>query len=228
KNQPIACRRPRRHGIRAVAPDQAMRAGFVDGCGRRGPDSECQRGGHQAGPAHVRTLAGPVRFGNTSLAMARRKCAKSGGPMAPLLPGPGVRVRRGRRRDLAQLESLLGTSSGERLARLFRRILNDLGTDVYVAEDGAGEIVGLVSVVYARTLVRGGVSAMLDGARARREPVGPLPAELVAFAEERARKRGCRRLTAWVDPSDEALRATLLARGYQSGDLLVTELDGAA
>jgi|SRR5947207_2617039 len=148
--------------------------------------------------------------------------------MARLLPGTGVRVRRGRRRDLAQLESLLGATSGERLARLFRRILKDLGNDVYVAEDGAGEIVGLVSVVYARTLVRGGVSAMLDGARARREPAQPLLEELVAFAEGRARKRGCRRLTAWVDPSDGALRATLLARGYQSGELLVTELGGAA
>jgi len=147
--------------------------------------------------------------------------------MARLLPGTGVRVRRGRRRDLAQLESLLGATSGERLALLFRRILKDLGIDVNVAEDGAGDIVGLVSVLYARTLVRGGVSAMLDGARARREPAQPLLEELVAFAEERARKRGCRRLTAWVDPADGELRATLLARGYRSGELLVTELGGA-
>ena len=148
--------------------------------------------------------------------------------MARLLPGTGVRVRRGRRRDLAQLQSLLGAASEERLARFFRRILKDLGNDVYVAEDGTGEIVGLVSVVYARTLVRGGVSAMLDGARARRKPAEPLLGELVAFAEERARKRGCRRLTAWVDPADDALRATLLARGYRSGELLVAELGGAA
>ena len=107
-----------------------------------------------------------------------------------------------------------------------RRILADLGTDVYVAEDGEGEIVGLVSVVYARSLVRGGISAMLDGARARCDPARPLLEELVAFAEERARKRGCRRLAAWIDPADGELRATLIARGYRPGELLVTELVG--
>ena len=151
--------------------------------------------------------------------------------MARLLSGTGVRVRRGRRRDIPQVQSLLGPAAGdppERLARVFRRIVQDLRTDVYVAEDGAGEIVGLVSVVYARTLVRGGLSAVLDGARARREPAEPLLAALVAFAEDRARKRGCRRLTAWVDPTDAALRATLLARGYRSGELLLTDLGGAA
>jgi len=146
--------------------------------------------------------------------------------MARLLPGTGVRVRRGRRRDVARLAPLLGARGGDRLERVMRRILADLGTDVYVAEDGEGEIVGLVSVVYARSLVRGGMSAMLDGARARHEPARPLLEELVAFAEERARKRGCRRLAAWIDPADGELRATLIARGYRPGELLVTELVG--
>src|SRR5213593_2264161 len=146
--------------------------------------------------------------------------------MTRLLPGTGVRVRRGRRHDVARLAPLLDAGGGDRLERVIRRILADLGSDVYVAEDGEGEIVGLVSVVYARSLVRGGVSAMLDGARARREPARPLLEELVAFAEERARKRGCRRLTAWVDPADGELRATLLARGYRPGELLTTELVG--
>ena len=148
--------------------------------------------------------------------------------MARFLPGTAVRVRRGRRRDLASVQSLLGESAGAGLERLFRRIVADLGSDVYVAEDGAGEIVGLVSVVYARSLVRGGVSAMLDGARARRQPAPAILEGLVAFAEERARKRGCRRLTAWVDPDDRDLRETLVARGYRPGDLLVTELAGSA
>jgi len=147
--------------------------------------------------------------------------------MARLLPGTAVRVRRGRRGDLAQVQSLLGAAAGDRLERLFRRILADLGNDVYVAEDGAGEIVGLVSVTYARSLVRGGLSATLDGARARLQPAGTILAGLVAFAEERARKRGCRRLAAPVDPADPAdaeLRAALLARGYRPGELLVAEL----
>jgi hypothetical protein len=142
--------------------------------------------------------------------------------MTRLLPGTAVRVRRGRRRDLAQLRSLVDPAAGERLERLLRRILADLGTDVYVAEAADGEIVGLVSVTYARSLVRGGVSAMLDGARTRRERA--VLDGLVAFAEERARRRGCRRLTAWVAPDDGDLRATLAARGYRPGELLVAEL----
>jgi hypothetical protein len=144
--------------------------------------------------------------------------------MARVLPGTGVRVRRGRRRDLAGVRSLLGDPAREGLERRFRRIVADLGADVYVAEDGAGAIVGLVSVVYARSLARGGVSALLDGARARPDPGPDVLAGLVAFAEERARKRGCRRLAAWVDPDDGALRATLVARGYRAGELLITDL----
>ncbi|HUE30502.1 MAG TPA: hypothetical protein VMR79_06490 [Verrucomicrobiae bacterium] len=145
--------------------------------------------------------------------------------MPRLLPGTAVRVRRGRRHDLGAVQALLAAPAGDRLARVFRRILADLGTDLYVAEDERGEIVGLVSVLYARSLARGGRSALLDGARAR----GPaLLAELVAFAEERARKRGCRRLAAWVDAGDRELRAALLARGYHAGELLVTELAGAS
>jgi hypothetical protein len=82
-----------------------------------------------------------------------------------------------------------------------------------------------VSVLYARSLARGGLAALLDGARAR----GPaLLGGLVAFAEERARKRGCRRLAAWVDADDVDLRSALLARGYQTGELLVTELAEAS
>src|SRR5438876_756691 len=124
-------------------------------------------------------------------------------------------------------ELLLARAVGAdaRRGRVFRRILADLGTDLYVAEDERGEIVGLVSVLYARSLARGGRSALLDGARARRPA---LLAELVAFAEERARKRGCRRLAAWVDAGDAELRAALLARGYHAGELLVTELAGAS
>lgn len=143
-----------------------------------------------------------------------------------VLPGTGIRLRRGRRRDLAQVQSLLGLAGGDRLARFFRRVVADLGTDLYVAEDGDGAIVGLVSVVYARSLVRGGMSATLDGARARAAPA--LLDRLVAFAEERARRRGCRRLAAWVEPGDAELRAALVARGYHAGELLVTELANGA
>lgn len=148
--------------------------------------------------------------------------------MAHLLPGTGLRVRRGRRRDLPQLRAVLEPGAGERLERVLRRLLADLGRDVYVAEDASGEIVGLVSVIYARSLVRGGLAALLDGARARRTPARPLLDGLVAFAEERARLRGCRRLAAWVEADDVELRAALAARGYRAGELWMTELAGAA
>src|SRR5207253_1929155 len=92
-------------------------------------------------------------------------------------------------------------------------------------EHERAEIVGLVSVLCLRSLARGGRSALLDGARARRPA---LLAGLVAFAEERARKRGCRRLAAWVEAGDAELHAALLARGYHAGELLVTELAGAS
>ena|SRR5437868_9129907 len=137
-----------------------------------------------------------------------------------LLPDAGVRVRRGRRRDLPHVQSLLGIAGGDRLARHFRRIVADLGMDFYVAEDREGAIVGLVSVVYARSLARGGVSATLDGARA----TPAILDALLAFAEERARRRGCARLSAAPDSGDSALRAALVARGYRVGELLLTEL----
>jgi hypothetical protein len=143
---------------------------------------------------------------------------------ARLLPGTDVRVRRGCRRDLPKVQAVLGETADARLTRLFRRIVADLGTDVYVAEEPGGEIVGIVSVVYARSLMRGGLSAMLDGARARLRPARPILDGLVAFAEARARRRGCRRLTAWIDAEDAELRATLLARGYRPGEVFLAEM----
>ena len=147
--------------------------------------------------------------------------------MGRLLPASGLRVRRGRRRDLVQLGALLGPAA-ERLERVVRRLLADLGRDVYVAEDGSGEIVGLVSVVYARSLVRGGLGAFLDGARARRPAAPALLDDLVAFAEERARQRGCVRIAAWVDAEDVELRSVLERRGWRAGALWFAELRGAA
>jgi len=146
---------------------------------------------------------------------------------ARLLPGTDVRVRRGRRGDLEALGRVLGVPASGRMVRAYRRIVADLGNDVYVAEDARGELVGVVSVVYRRSLVQGGLAAVLDGVRTRPDATGVLDG-LVAFAEERARRRGCRRLTACLAPDDGAVRATLVARGYRVGEAFGTDLGGAA
>jgi hypothetical protein len=87
---------------------------------------------------------------------------------AEALAGTTVRVRRGRRDDLPRVLALLGRESGPRATRLYRRVVADLGTDLYVAEDAGGEVVGLVSIVYSRSLFRGGLAARLDGHARRR------------------------------------------------------------
>ena len=141
-----------------------------------------------------------------------------------LLPGTDIRVRRGRRRDVEALARVLGATADGRLVRVFRRHLADLGNDVYVAEDAGGELVGVVAVVYRRSLVEGGLAATLDGVRA---PDGLIEG-LLAFAEERARRRGCRRLTACLAADDATLRAALVARGYRQGEAFATDLGRGA
>jgi hypothetical protein len=73
--------------------------------------------------------------------------------------------------------------------------------------------------------MRGGLSAILDGVRTTSAPA--VLEALVAFAEQRARRRGCQRMAACVD-ADAELRAALTARGYRTETLFVTDLAGAA
>src|SRR5207244_4337499 len=148
----------------------------------------------------LQTLRMAKPFCLSSLRRAWKRSRLPSGAQAGMAHEPVPTIRRAVPSSAAAAApdspALLAAPADDRLERVFRRILADLGTDLYVAEDERGEIVGLVSVLYARSLARGGRSALLDGARARRPA---LLAELVAFAEERARKRGCRRLAAWVD-----------------------------
>jgi len=139
------------------------------------------------------------------------------------LPGTDVRLRRGRRGDLDGVHALLPDGSVQRRSRFDRRTLTGLDQDVYVAERPGGELVGVVAVAYLRSLRGGRFAAVLDTARAHATPGGPLLDHLIAFAEERARRRGCRQVRAWVDPDDDALRAALLSRGWQ----VASELEAA-
>ena len=143
------------------------------------------------------------------------------------LPGTTLSVRRGRRADLAQLRDLIALPPDARLERFLRRMLADLGMDIYVAEDGERQIVGVVSVAYRRSLMRGGLWAILDGVRTASTPAAPALDALVAFAEARARRRGCRRISLSGD-ADPDLRAVLTARGYRAGTVFLSDLAGAA
>lgn len=118
---------------------------------------------------------------------------------------------------------MLGMPAVDERERFLRRLLADLGTDVYVAEAEGGEIVGVVAIAYVRSLQRGRWAAVLDAARTAR---APLLDGLIAFAEERARRRGCAQMRAWVEPDDPQLRAALASRGYADGAVLVAELGG--
>ena len=141
---------------------------------------------------------------------------------ARLLPGTTTRVRRGRRHDFPHVQAVLGRAGGDRAERLYHRMMRDLGTDLYVAEEEGGTIVAVVVLAYGRSLGAGGLVAVLEVARRSTEP--RLGEGLVAFAEERARRRGCRELAARMDGADAELRAVLVARGFRPADVLVTEL----
>ena len=137
-----------------------------------------------------------------------------------------VRVRRGRRSDLPRVRSLLPVPDHARRERFDRRTLASLAGDVYVAEDAEGAIVGIVSVAYLRSVTEGRFAAVLDAARAAADSP-PLLDRLIAFAEARARRRGCRQLAAMPAPGDTALRTALASRGWGTGELWVAELGGA-
>lgn len=140
--------------------------------------------------------------------------------------GNAVRVRRGRRSDLPRVRALLPVAADGRRERFDRRTFASLAGDVYVAEDAGGAIVGIVSVAYLRSVTAGRTAAVLDAARAAPDS-GPLLDRLIAFAEARARRRGCTRLAAWIDPTDAALRAALESRGYRTEATLVADLGEA-
>jgi hypothetical protein len=140
----------------------------------------------------------------------------------------GLRLRRGRRRDLDRLRGLLSGRSEPRAERFDRRTLADLGHDVYVAEAPGGELVGVVVVAYVRSLRAGRFAAVLDMARATPDGGRPLLDALLDLAEERARRRGCRHVRAWLGHDDGALRAALTSRGWQMEESLERALASEA
>jgi hypothetical protein len=76
-----------------------------------------------------------------------------------------------------------------------------------------------------RALARGGrFAAVLDTARIAPGPGGALLDALLDVAEERALRRGCRQVRAWLRPDDGQLRAALASRGWSVDESLTGAL----
>lgn len=140
------------------------------------------------------------------------------------LPGTDVRVRRARRQDLPRLVPLLGEAAAANRRRFFRRVLADLGNDVYVAEAADGALVGVVAVAYLRSLAAGRSAAVLDAARVLPGVDGVVLGALLDVVAARARRRGCVALRAAAD--DPSLAAALRARGWTDAPGLVQAVSG--
>ncbi len=136
---------------------------------------------------------------------------------------PRARIRRSRRTDFSAVMHLLAASGvavpppDRATLRRFRHVVADLGADFYLASvDGA--VVGLVHVTYARQLAVP-PCAQLDhlvvAASFRRRGIG---SSLLAFAERRARQRGCAALSCVLPgPGASPARAFLEKAGLRPG-----------
>ena len=128
-----------------------------------------------------------------------------------------MRVRRGHREDLPILQTLLGAGSPPLTVQAMRRLVDDVRSDLFVAVDAVGGLIGLVGLGYLRLIGRGGQVAVLDTIATRGGPDGLLAA-LLEFAERRAQQRGCRQLLVLAAAVQPDVRRVLVARGYGSAD----------
>jgi N-acetylglutamate synthase-like GNAT family acetyltransferase len=131
-----------------------------------------------------------------------------------MFPQP-IRYRRARRTDFAAISAILAASDLPALTperaglRRFRRLVADLGADLYVAEI-ATSVVGVVHVTYSRHVIgspRARLELLVVAPETRRRGVGRGLAEL---ATRRARRRGCAALRGTVAANTQA--ADFLAR----------------
>src|SRR6266852_7957695 len=109
---------------------------------------------------------------------------------------PSIRIRRSRRTDFTAVMQVLAGSAVDlpppdrATLRRFRNIVADLGADFYVASVD-GTLAGLVHVTYARQL-----SALATARLEQLQVAVPFQGRgvgsaLLAFAQQRARRRGC-------------------------------------
>ncbi len=148
------------------------------------------------------------------------------------MPDLRIEIRRARRTDFTAVMALLAASGiavppPERATlRRFRYVVADLGTDFYLAFVD-GTLAGLVHVTYARRLTlrpRAWLAELVVGTSFRHRGVATA---VLAFARERARRRGCGTLSGCVPIADSAARGFLQSAGLQAaGEWLNEDLDG--
>ena len=147
---------------------------------------------------------------------------------------PPIRYRRARRTDFAAIDAVVRSgrtpaAAPDRSAlRRFRRLVADLGADLYVAETDAC-LLGVVHVSYVRHLTlgqRAQLELLAVAADARGRGVGR---GLVALAAQRARRRGCATLLCSAVTAADGAGAFLTHTGWRTvGDQLEFDLADAA
>lgn len=130
-----------------------------------------------------------------------------------------IRHRRGRRTDLMDVLRLLA-QTGEvapvperAMLSRFRRIVSDLGNDLYVALVGERPV-GFVHITYRRHItlgLRGRVEALIVNADERTREV---TVSLARLAEQRARRRCCIDLSYAAEGSASGLNEVLAESGW--------------
>jgi GNAT superfamily N-acetyltransferase len=141
-----------------------------------------------------------------------------------------IRHRRARRVDFDAIRALieacgLPVPSTERAAlRHFRRVVADLGGDLYVADVDA-HVLGVVHVTYSRHLAgppHGSLELVAVAPDARGQGIGR---GLVAFVAGRARRRGCVALRCGAPPASDGVHTFLLRTGWRGqGETLEFDL----
>jgi N-acetylglutamate synthase-like GNAT family acetyltransferase len=144
-----------------------------------------------------------------------------------MLPRP-IRHRRCRRTDFAEVARLLAEAGlpapvpDRATLHRFRRMVADLGADLYVAVRDE-RVVGFVHVSYVRRIARGGVARVESLVVTPGERGSGVGSSLAELARQRARHRGCSEICCAVPAG--ASREFLTHRGWRlAGDELRAHL----
>ena len=130
-----------------------------------------------------------------------------------------VRLRRARRTDFTAIMRILAGNGlsvpppDRATLRRFRRLVSDLGADLYVAVTGE-QVVGFIHTTYTRQLTvqtRARLEALVVEKEFHRRGIGTL---LVVLACQRARQRSSVDLTCAAGHENDALRAFLGSCGW--------------